>query len=245
VLYVIGEGRYRARDFADASIDGDLLAWNFRDQTSNYAQVRLAALEVNDGKAFLTAHASQGLLVGAAGDQNTGPMLFPERYGLQAFQNGEASFLCKPVVDSFDDPVVHNPCPAGEPWESPACGDVAPGELDARTLGCPGVDDVAVALEGLHLSSSWVTRLEANLPKAALATDLVLEASPGQETESGIFQATIPLETSYACGSATPVVIKPGDTRSGPPLSAIFGATIGAAGLAFAARRLRRRTASA
>jgi len=240
ILYVIGEGRYRVRDFADVSVEPDLLTWNFKNQSSNYASLHDATLKANDGKAFITSYAAAGTLVGPAGDQTTGPLFFPERYGLQAFQNGESATQCSPIVDSFDDPIVRNPCPPDEPWDSPACGTVGEGELDARTLGCPGVDDVAVALEGIHLQSSWVTRLEGNLPQSALTADLVLEAAPDQSYESGIIQATIALQPEYACGSATPIVLTPGDPKPGAPLTLVFGATLAAVGVAFAARRAKR-----
>jgi hypothetical protein len=241
VLYVVGEGRYETQNFANVKVDTTLLSWDFKDDSSNYGQLWKATLAANEGKSFLSSFASSGLLVGPAGDPETGPMLFPQRYGLEAFRNGEATFLCQPAVDSFDDRVVHNPCPPGEPWHSPACTEVGADEIDARLLGCPGVDDVAVALEGLHMSSSWVTRLEANLPKAALVTDLTLQASAEQAYDDGTRLAEIGVRAEYACGSATPVVLKPGEAPRGPGgIAAVFGVALGAIGLAFAARRLRR-----
>lgn len=236
VLYVIGEGRYGARDFEDVSVDTGLLSWDFRTQESNYPRLRLKALEANGGKSFLTSYANAGVLTGAAGDATTGPLLFPERYGLQAYQNGEAAFLCKPSIDSFETRVVRNPCPDGEPWHSPACGAVDASEVDGRTFGCPGVDDVAVALEGLHPSNTWVTRLEANLPQSALVTDLTLEATPGQASELGILQAEIPVNFDYACGSAT-AVLGPIDPTKQIPVGTVFGVALGALGLALVKRR--------
>lgn len=50
------------------------------------------------------------------------------------------------------------------------------GEIDSRELDCDGADDLAVALIGMHPNSVWITRLESNLPRAALTEDLVLEA---------------------------------------------------------------------
>ncbi len=241
ILYVIGEGRYETQNFANVKVDTSLLSWDFKDESSNYATLWRSTLASNEGKSFTSTYAATGLLVGPAGDPETGPMLFPQRYGLEAYRNGEATFLCAPIVDSFDDRVVHNPCPPGEPWHSPACTSVGPEEIDARLLGCPGVDDVAVALEGLHMSSSWVTRLEANLPQSALVTDLTLQAAAAQDWDDGTRTAQIAVRPDYACGSATPVVLKPGDAPRGPGgVAAVFGVALGAIGLAFAARRMRR-----
>jgi len=71
------------------------------------------------------------------------------------------------------------------------CGEVGPGEIDARTLACAGnpdvpnskFDDLSVALTGMHPSSVWVTRLEANLSRAGLELDLELQASANQATQ--------------------------------------------------------------
>jgi len=64
---------------------------------------------------------------------------------------------------------------------APACGSAKPGETDARNLACGSLDDVAVALTGMHPSDVWLTRLEANLPRAALTADLELQATAVQD----------------------------------------------------------------
>ena len=46
--------------------------------------------------------------------------------------------------------------------------------------GCDGFDDLDVGSDGLHAGDVWVTRLRANLPVSALATDLELAASAQQ-----------------------------------------------------------------
>jgi len=67
---------------------------------------------------------------------------------------------------------------------------VPSGEIDASQLACGPLDDLAVALVGLHPRDVWLTRLEANLPRTALATDLVLQASATQTPISSVIQTT-------------------------------------------------------
>jgi MYXO-CTERM domain-containing protein len=52
--------------------------------------------------------------------------------------------------------------------------------------GCDGFDDLDVGADGLHAGDVWVTRLRANLPVSALATDLELGASAQQEVLSPV-----------------------------------------------------------
>jgi len=53
--------------------------------------------------------------------------------------------------------------------------DAAPaGQLAAHDFECGGFSDIASAMIGMHPSDVWVTRLEANLPHAALSADLAL-----------------------------------------------------------------------
>jgi hypothetical protein len=53
-------------------------------------------------------------------------------------------------------------------------------QIDGSTFACGSLDDVETALVGMHPSSVWITRLEANLPHAALANDLDLQAASKQ-----------------------------------------------------------------
>ncbi len=57
---------------------------------------------------------------------------------------------------------------------------LGPDQLDASIFACGQLDDIAAALVGLHPADVWVTRLEANLPHAALTQDLALQADPSQ-----------------------------------------------------------------
>ena len=72
----------------------------------------------------------------------------------------------------------------------PPCWGRAADQIPASAFDCDGLDDIAVALVGMHPESVWLTRLEANLPRAALGTDLALQASSKQVTVSNIFNLT-------------------------------------------------------
>ncbi len=242
VLYVIGEGRYTVANFSEVAVESALVSWDFRTSSSNYEQLRLAALAKNDGRSFLTSFAARGHLTGESYDEFGGRLStgqFADLYAQQAFANGETTELCRIDAPSGGG-VVRNPCPPGEPWDSPACMvDPAEGGIDARLLGCEGLDDLAVALEGIHLSDAWVTRLEGVLPRAALATDLQLRAADRQTPVSSVVDATIAIAPEEACGGLAVPVTK--DIRL-PPVRpnwlGFYALALGAAGLAYALRRV-------
>jgi hypothetical protein len=87
------------------------------------------------------------------------------------------------------------------------------GDIDSRTLACDGLDDLAVALTGMHPKDVWVARLEANLPRQALGTDLTLKAADRQEPVGNSITARVAVKGEEFCGSATPVLRTPDDRR--------------------------------
>ncbi len=97
----------------------------------------------------------------------------------------------------------------------PVCGSLQAGQIDARQFACGKLDDVAVALEGLHPHDVTITRLEGSLPRAALAADLVLQASPDQNDVSNWFNVVESTNTP-ACPSGGPPVVGGDPGRKGP-----------------------------
>jgi hypothetical protein len=87
---------------------------------------------------------------------------------------------------------------------------VPPGETDARLFECGAtdelpdstLDDIATAMTGLHPKDVWVTRLEANLPRAALANDLIITASENQVELSADVQARLGKNVDTFCGAS-------------------------------------------
>lgn len=257
VLYVIGEGRWTTQNYPEAKLETSLLSFDFENRTSNYEKLRKEALAQNGGRSWLTSFALQGTLTntldisdpsGFGGDFGK---TFLDTYLDQALSNGEIQSKCVPVkgvIPNNATGIVENPCPPGEPYSSPNCKQVAVSNVDSRSLGCPGVDDVAVALTGMHPVDTWVTRLEANLPHAALDTDLILQAAAKQDSVYPTVQAAVAIHPDKACNGAMvvlPRLHKPGEPKSGSSLGGLVGMGLAGLGLVLVARRLRPRTARA
>ena len=96
-----------------------------------------------------------------------------------------------------------------------ACGTPKQGEIDARAFACGSLDDLAVALTGTHPNDVWVTRLESNLPHAALVDDLQLQASPLQNEVENWFTAVTPVNPP--CTLAAPPILAPKTGGGGTP----------------------------
>ncbi len=253
ILFVIGEGRYAAKNFGNATIPADLVSWDFSRNRSDYSGLRAAALDANSGRNWLSAYARQGALLSSMSDpigfsgfvpysvNNTTVDTLAKAYVEQAIANG-SKVSDKDCLDNFDlfassKKAVKNPCDA----EGENCTTLPSGETDARLFACGELDDVAVALTGMHPADVTLTRLEANLPVAALDADLLLEAAKSQETVHNRFIAGLKL---HACGEddaeslVGPMV---GNGERPGPLSpeALILLSLGAAGLLLAQRRRR------
>lgn len=193
-LFVIAEGVYRPSNFPQANLPS-YLTWDFSYQQSDWSQQRQYALSTGG---WMTTFAQKGALFSATVDPSTGaPVQYATGLGAastladafmdQALANGEAAISCAGIFDAVagsGDRVV-DPCPP----DGGACADIGPGELDARYFECGPIEDLANALVGLHPRDVWVTRLEAQLPREALANDLVLDASDAQQPVSNIVVA--------------------------------------------------------
>jgi hypothetical protein len=80
---------------------------------------------------------------------------------------------------------------SGMPPKPAMVCDAAPaGQLAAHDFECSGFSDIAAAMIGMHPSDVWVTRLEANLPHAALNADLRLRPANQQMPVSQVRRAT-------------------------------------------------------
>lgn len=250
-LFVLGEGRYTAKGFENPVLNHDDLVWNYDTQSSNFSTLRTAALAANGGKTFLTSYARQGSLLGAAQD-DLGPLAYQIQsedfsYNRQAdsiaaayFYQGDANGgkvgnvndcvsaasaaanISKQVVDNCD--------------ENGTCSPVGANELAASTFVCGELDDLAVALGGMNAADVWVTRLEANLPRAALSQDLVVEPASAQAfVQHRVFvDKTI---NDPCASSAAPGGTKGAGTPSLP--GGLVGAGLTLAAAAWAVRRRR------
>ncbi len=267
-LYLIAEGRFGAQNFPNAQVPIDLLAWDFGSNRSNYAELREQTLKAADGgSAWITTYAKQGPLLGsiasptgfgnvAYGFDEFGPMTtIAELFLSQAILNKETSSdtmlsddaQCRQNFAELDSTVgpstslVSNPCPMGAPFNDPACGVVAPGEIDARLFACGAATDLALAVTGMHPKDVWLTRLETNLPQSALKSDLTLEPAMAQSEVDNLMRARIAVNADSVCGGGSytpPSVWSKGIGDRG----ALAGFTITAiaCAAALARRRIRR-----
>lgn len=244
-LFVISEGRYAPQNFAEATMPWSLLRWDYGDGSSNFSTLRADALK--NGKEFLVTYAMKDPLFGAVLDPTAGFHVryqttegwtydrIAEAYVRQAFINGETSSL--DCIDDLADLAgdtrrVMNPnCDADG-----GCDPIDPSAfIDARALDCDApigsdvpLDDLSQALVGLHPRDVWLTRMEANLARESLASDLTIQPASGQTTTLGLVQpsqgANLPPTCELAkAGAALPPTFWPtiGLRRLGDLLAAL------------------------
>jgi len=175
VLYVIGEQRYAMPDLREVFVDQEDLVFDFQAQTSNYTALRDRALGELDGFNYLTTFAhlqafSRQFVApgsfGGAGFQAGGGFQqnFADAYFAQARSNdGLSGFGCTSIVDRLQ-------------------SDQLVDETTSSTFACGEYTDIAASLIGMHPARVWVSRLELQLPKAALTMDCILTPH-GSESE--------------------------------------------------------------
>jgi hypothetical protein len=201
VLFTIGEARFALPDFAEVGLESARLSYDFADNTSNYLELRRQALARNEGSTFLTTYAAEGglgsrdltrqvLTSGRGGAADS----FAELYFAQAVENrGEDS----PQIEScrtaagyaLDDGLVVRVCEDDQ--DEDCVAERGPGELDSRELVCEGFDDLEAALLGQVPARTWLTRIELNLPRTALAADCVVEPNLDQASISPSLTARV------------------------------------------------------
>jgi hypothetical protein len=119
----------------------------------------------------------------------------------------------------------------------PPCADV-PLADDPASYACGPLDDIAVALLGLHPSDVWLTRLEANLPHDSLSTDLQLRAAANQNPVSNVLNLTN--ATGNPCPGTTGGTITTAEAArriAAKNRIAVFGVIVMAIAVSLARRR--------
>jgi hypothetical protein len=103
------------------------------------------------------------------------------------------------------------------------------------------LEDLSVALTGLHPADVWLTRLEAELPQAGLKTDLDVEPAARQDEVDNWLQARLVLNVDTVCPSgAAPVVLGPDGGAQGTGRALLGVLFAAAAALMAVTRRLAR-----
>ena len=219
-LFTITEGRLAPSGYRNEIIRGSDLTWDFAAQTSSYDKVRQGILAENEGFTWITSYAQQGVLLSPTSDPDYGEELAygysedlcteeaGEPYCYVEFDTLAQAYVGQGIADGDGTPsdyqcyatrsdagtidaVVTDPCPPGVAFDDPSCtGAIGASQLDARSLACGKLDDLVAAMTGPHPRSVWLTRLEANLPRHALAHDLTLQPSVDQSAVSNYLTAT-------------------------------------------------------
>jgi hypothetical protein len=176
-LYVIGQGRYEAQNFPNATFDDSKLVWLHAQNISNYEPLAESIMQGDGGRTWLTEFSSGngvGTLDCAGATNFRGTQALASLYFSQCQCTGPV-----PVVDAGD---------GGAP----------------DPTSCESYDDLAVALTGIEPSTAWITRLRANLPISALSGgDLLLQASASQTAVSSQHTALVYDDPAYdPCGSS-------------------------------------------
>jgi MYXO-CTERM domain-containing protein len=154
-LWVIGDGRYEAQNFANFTISPSNLVWDWSTNTSNYATLR-AQDEMNRGNAAWQTESSLDL----APYQIVNPILADP---------ADMDYLAVPASDA-----------GADGGNGQSADEVRTADLDALFPG--GV--------AANYSTVRITRMRGDLSHAALATDLVLQASADQSNISNVYQVT-------------------------------------------------------
>jgi hypothetical protein len=250
LLYVIAEGRIKSGNIPTVDFPHDKISYDFATEEFNYDAVRDEALAQSNGRVFLTTMARKGPLLAEYEQPGAGwhdiyhladyyqANTIAEAYFEQGRINGELTAGgCSSVVSTAKglagsaDKVV-DLCPAdGSP-----CGTAAAGEIDSRKFACAELEDLAVALTGMHPKDVWLTRLEARLPRAALSEDLVLVPGPAASVERSVTAASSTNTPSCPEESAAAPVLGSKGTGGRTPRGPVAAMAL-AFGLAVAALR--------
>lgn len=184
-LWIIGEGRYHTQNFPDAPIDWSALAWDGRAKKSNMSDLVASALASNGKRGWITEAAirDDGVSVGF-GSGN--PPLF-QAYEQTCALRGPQTVPCDETAlppadgspDGTGDPGDAGAADGGDAGDAGDAGTTKPPATSCTKIvsGCDGYDDYEVATRGLHAGDVWITRIRADLPVAALSTDLQLAAA--------------------------------------------------------------------
>jgi len=263
-LFVIGEGRWEAdKSFPNSRVDPKNLIWDFNTNASNFALLRQLTFASGDGRSWLTAYSKLGALLSPINNPTTSlpvqytagqfsPKTIAELYVFQGMLNGETSTVqCTGAFQSYNHSgaLVVDVCPGpggggagGGGGGGAACGMAPFGELDSRIFACDKLDDLSVALVGMHPRDVWLTRLESNLPHSALNIDLNLQASVDTGEIENWLTATTPVNPpcELAAGPIEPTSSGGKSSRRRTDL-ALFAAALAALGAALARRAQPRR----
>lgn len=205
-LYVLAEGRYQPKNFPFAQVDRTKLIWDYAQNRSNYQELSLKAMNAADGRAMLLEFSNKANMADTGGTyqpaygggMGSNPSL-PVAYRTTCTPDREPTY---PDQDaSFEEDASQGASDASSDAANDAGSDadvdggLADGgdtSTDAGITNTPvkQCDDLEALTEGLSTNDLWITRIRANLPNAALADTLHLEAATKQEPVDNVYQTT-------------------------------------------------------
>lgn len=185
-LYVIGEGRYEAQNFPNATFDDSKLVWLHTQNISNYEPLAESIMQQGGGRTWLTEYSAGNGIEGVLDCNSATRDIFggPQQpLGSYYFSQCVCAATTNPTPGLFDAATADDAGDAG-------------GAVDPSS--CDSYDDLTVALTGIDPSNAWITRMRAILPSNALSgADLVLQASASQTPVSNQHTALVYDDPSY------------------------------------------------
>jgi MYXO-CTERM domain-containing protein len=164
-LWVVASGRYEPMNFQTFTISGSDLTWDWSANDSNYA----------------TVQANKEAALGNAAWQ------IESSLSLSPFQIENVVLADPADVDYLSVPAGGQDADAGADAEADGGGLTGP----AETADEVRQQDLATCFPGSDATEVQITRMRADLSQAALANDLVLQASADQSQLSNIYQVTM------------------------------------------------------
>ena len=235
-LWVIGEGRYHTQNFPDAPVDWTQLAWDVTQRRSNRTLLEATALASNGGRSWITEAAVRTSLTESKVGAGL-PNVF-DAYMQQCLVRPKRVVPCDekalPPEDGKPGDVASTDPDAGagddgggvDPGDGGAEGGADGGGVACTKVvsGCDGFDDLEVGARTLHAGDVWVTRLRADLPVSALATDLQLAAATDQRELSPTHKTSKFTDPTFDPCSTTRSTSSSGSTAPAAPFTPRDGA---------------------
>jgi MYXO-CTERM domain-containing protein len=172
-LWIVGDGRYEPENFPTFTISGSELTWDWNVDSSNYTTVQAS---------------KEAALHNAAWQIESAITVAPYQV--------ESPILADPASQDYL-PIAGDD--AGMSSGGDAASDAAGDDASDDGGGDPGAGETADQVRAADLavlfpegmsSDVWVTRIRADMARAALSSDLVLQASADQTQMSNIYQVT-------------------------------------------------------
>jgi hypothetical protein len=159
-LWVLAEGRYDTVNLPSFQIDPGQLIWDWDTQSSNYAQLKLAAFAQTNNTGWLIEDA--------------------EPFSMFTLQEQLSELVASdPVSSGYADPM---------------------GMGADQALS----DDMTTLFAGIDPSSTWITRFEGQLSRAALANDLQIAAASDQSIVQRQLTVTLTTGSEPTCPPPAP-----------------------------------------